>query len=190
MGRFSFDPKPWFDSEIFGRNDFKIYSEVAVVGVKSYKGVYPNLMQRIPVMVGVNIPTFRLLDEAVVEAEWYGAPFRDDYRRLLKEASPIPQNNGPSAITVLLIPSEMCQAQRPKFSDPYDVTNMRKDNLKWSFYLSKTFHDHFKLSLQAANDHYKPNTPLNSDATTTERMESAFTTMQDWYLMFKLGFAF
>lgn len=189
MGRIAFDPKPWIGSDALGPRDLKLYAEAGVIGVKDYPGVYPSIGERIPLMVGLNLPTFKLLDEAVLEVEYYKAPFRDDYRRLIAENSPIPMNNH-SYTPAREDSSGTLMGTNLPFGDPYDVTRMHKDDLKWSLYLSKTFAGCAKLSVQAANDHYRPNTQLNSDATTVERLESAFTTMKDWYVMARLGFFF
>jgi hypothetical protein len=189
MGRFSFDPKPIFsdgDDGILGPNDLKLYGEAAVIGIKSYKGVFPDIKQRIPVMAGFVIPTFRLLDELSLEVEYYAAPFRDDLRRLIAEADPTPQGNGNYSRQ----PDSAGNYHGVKFEDPYDVTKMRKDNLKWSVHGSRTFANCFRLSFQAANDHFKPNTQLNSDPALVTQMESAFTTLKDWYLMMNMGFFF
>jgi hypothetical protein len=189
MGRISFDPKPWFGSGIFGADDLKLYAEAAVIGTKSYAGIYPDIMQRIPIMFGFNFPTFGLLDQATIEAEYYGAPFRDDYRRLISEASPIPMNNHSYDPNRVPDDSGYIQGTKIRLQDPYDLTSMHRDDWKWSIYLSKTFANCTKASLQAANDHFRPNVSA-PEPRGTERLESAFTTLQDWYVMFKLGFFF
>lgn len=188
MGRLSFDPKPLLGSDALGPNDLKLYAEAAIIGIKNYKGVYPDIMQRIPVMVGFNIPTFRLLDEAAIEVEWYGAPFRDDYRRLYVQTSPAPVSNG--GYQRESTPDGRLVSDTTKAFADFDVTKMKKDDLKWSLYLSKSFRNSLKVSVQAANDHFKPFTHVNSAAGTTQRFESAFTTLNDWYLMARIGFFF
>jgi hypothetical protein len=175
MGRVSFDPKPLFGIEGWGAMDLKLYGEAAIIGLKDYAGVYPTMSERMPMMVGFGIPSFGLLDESVLEIEYYGAPFRDDYRRLMVDASTIPTNN------------KSYTPERTAGTE-WDVHNMKKDNLKWSFYVSKTIQNSMKLSAQVANDHFRPFTHINSDPTQVERLESAFTTTKDWYLMFRLGF--
>jgi hypothetical protein len=84
MVRGSIDPKAFFQSDIFGKEDLKIYGELAVLGLKSYPvyvdslhfiGTNPDitvrydiLKERMPFMVGFNIPTFKFFD--VVSFEW------------------------------------------------------------------------------------------------------------------------
>lgn len=177
MGRMSLDLKPILPSDGWGPLDLKLYAEAAIIGVKDYEGIYPNILERIPVMVGFGLPSFGYLDQAVIEVEWYGAPFRDDYLRLMKDASPIPMSNKDYS------PNRLPGTDQ-------DVTRMKKDDWKWSFNVAKTFQESLRLSFQVANDHYRPVTHINASANQVERLESAFTTLDDWYMMFKLGFHF
>jgi hypothetical protein len=191
MGRVAFDPKPWFGASALGPRDLRLYAEAAVIGVRNYGRVYPDIAERIPFVVGFNLPVFRLLDEAAVEVEWYGAPFRDDYQRLLAKSSPVPRNNIEGYAKPRVADSlGFIEGTNIPFGDPYDVTRMKKDDWKWSFYASKTFANCFKLSFQAANDHFRPYTADNSFPYETERFEAAFTTLKDWYFMFRMGFFF
>lgn len=176
MGRLSLDPKPWLGIEGWGSQDLKIYGEAAIIGTKDYKGVYEDISERIPVMVGFGLPSFGFLDESVLEVEYYRAPFRDDYRRLMAEASPIPNSN------------KTYDPNRLPGSE-YDVTNVTEDDWKWSLNLAKTFQQSLRLSLQIANDHFRPATHVNSNPAVAERLESALTTTKDWYWAFKLGYS-
>jgi hypothetical protein len=188
MGRFSFDPKFIFGSGPFGLNDWKVYGEAAIIGTKNYPGVYENIMERIPVMVGFNVPTFGFLDDCALEVEWYRAKFRDDYYKLVKETSPIPVSNHTQeydrkADALGRLESDTTIA----FAD-VDVEHMTKDDLKWSLYISKTVQKYAKLSFQIANDHYRP--WENSPSGATTRYESAFTELGDYYATMKIGFTF
>jgi hypothetical protein len=191
MGRFSFDPKYLLyqgGHGPFGANDWKIYGEAAVIGTRNYPGVYENISERIPVMVGFNIPTFGFLDDCALEVEWYGAKFRDDYYKLVKETSPIPVSNHAleydrKADSLGRLESDTTIA----FAD-VDVEHMTKDDWKWSLYMSKTIEKYVKVSFQLANDHYRPWEGTPSGA--TSRYESAFTELRDYYAMMKIGFTF
>ncbi|MBN2188538.1 MAG: hypothetical protein JW699_03710 [Chitinispirillaceae bacterium] len=70
MGRLSIDPKALFKSDLFGKEDLKIYAEAAVLGLKNYPvsvdtsslGTrYDDILKRMPVMFGFNWPTHPLL---------------------------------------------------------------------------------------------------------------------------------
>lgn len=193
VGRFSFDPKGVFGLGRSGRgglgpNDLKLYGEVGVIGVKDYPGVYPDIRERIPVMLGFGLPTFGFLDDCALEVEWYGSRIRDDYYKIEKETSPIPRSNHSQEY------DRQADAQGRLVSDTTvafadaDVQNMTKDDWKWSLYLSKTFLRNARVSFQVANDHFRPweNNPLGA----TDRYESAFTRISDYYSMLKIGFTF
>ena len=102
MARLSVDPKGFLPSgfkDMCGNEDFKIYAEAAILGftnitaykdsmdpntglpvpgkfaIDSSKNYYSRISQRIPVMFGFTLPTFKLLDYLSAEWEWYGWPF-------------------------------------------------------------------------------------------------------------------
>jgi hypothetical protein len=76
-----------------GPEDLKVYGEVAIIGTKNYKVVYDDISQRIPMMVGFNLPVFNFLDHLSLEMEYYKSPYRNDYQKLEKDYSPIPVSN-------------------------------------------------------------------------------------------------
>lgn len=188
MARFSFDPKGVFGRGPFGANDLKIYGEAALIGVKDYPGVYEKRMERIPVMMGFNIPTFGLLDDCAFEMEWYGSRIRDDYYKIEKETSPIPRSNHSQEYDRQADALGRLTTDTTKMFADVDVHNMTTDDVKWSLYLSKTFMRNAKVSFQVANDHFRPweDNPLGA----TDRYESAFTRISDYYTMMKIGFTF
>jgi hypothetical protein len=188
MGRFSFDPKFLFGRGPFGPNDLRIYGEAAVIGTRNYPGVYENISERIPVMFGFNIPTFGLLDDCALEVEWYGAKFRDDYYKLVKETSPIPVSNHSQEYDRKADAQGRLESDTTIAFSDVDVEHTTKDDLKWSLYMSKTLQNVVKISLQIANDHYRPWEDSPSGATT--RYESAFTDPADYYAMMRIGFTF
>jgi hypothetical protein len=77
MGKISIDPKPLFPSSIFGKEDLKIFGEAAILGVENYPYYYDDIKKRIPVMFGINLPCFKLLDICSVQWEWYGSQFEN-----------------------------------------------------------------------------------------------------------------
>jgi hypothetical protein len=170
MANLEFDPKPLIgSSDAFGPEDLKLYSEAAVLGLsfdKAHKAIYGPLSKRMPIMVGFNFPTFRLLDHLSLEAEWYGAEFRDDLYRLEPDQD------------------------RPVSPIPFSVNDTLKvytrDNVKWALHAAKTIEGHFKISAQVANDHFRPNGTVNPPAT----YHAAFSTLSDWYWMAKIAYFF
>jgi hypothetical protein len=135
MARFSFDPKAlWttgIDEGIWGTEDLKIYGEAAILGLKDYPIYYEKIEERIPVMLGMCIPTTRWgLDVLAFEMEWYGTRNADSYESIIKNQSPEPVN----------------------VSERTDVETLA-DNVKWSLYCSRTVSRGFSVCAHAARDH-------------------------------------
>jgi hypothetical protein len=66
IARLSFNPGTFLSGfrknagkMFFGKEDLKIYTELAILGVQNYPGWYKNLDERIPIMFGFNCPTFQ-----------------------------------------------------------------------------------------------------------------------------------
>jgi hypothetical protein len=77
MARFSFDPKQFLPAgllNLFGKEDGKLYSETAILGLKNYGAYYnyDDITKRWPVMCGFNVPAFKMLDFLSLEMEYYG----------------------------------------------------------------------------------------------------------------------
>ena len=165
MARLALDFKPIFSTDIFGENDLVLYSEAALIGVKNYPVYYDTLAHRIPVMVGLNVPTFKLLDRLSVEVEWYGFRYLNDYINTRDHMSPVPK--------------------QPDISD--STFDPAADDWKWSVKASRIFQLHFVIEASAANDHsrYSVLNPYFEEQTFT-----AFTSPDNWYFNLKFGFMF
>ncbi|HLP39932.1 MAG TPA: hypothetical protein VK465_00365 [Fibrobacteria bacterium] len=128
MGRFRIDPKPWFGSpESMGPDELVIYGEAAVLGLKNYDILYDDILRRIPVMVGLNLPTMKLLNLSV-EVEYYASKNSSDN---------LPPQSG-SWLPAL-----------------QDNPGTSRDDWKWSVNASKVVLGNFFLGLQVANDHLR-----------------------------------
>jgi hypothetical protein len=96
MGMATWDPKQTLGlGEKFGAEDLKFYTECALIGVQNYGSVYAKRGERIPIVFGVNLPAFKWLDVLSLEAEWYGARYRNNIIKLTQQKyselpSPIP----------------------------------------------------------------------------------------------------
>ena len=170
MANASFDIKALFGGlNSFGAEDLKLYAEVAIIGLdngKAYKTLYGNYSNRMPIMVGFNIPTFKILDRLSLEVEKYDAKFKDDISRFnhYSDPSPIP---------------------RGKLD-----TNYAADNIKWSVYASRTIQNHVKLSLQVASDHYRPGVFKGYGDNNTPSNEAVFYRPDEWYWTSKIAYFF
>ncbi len=141
MGRFSFDPKALFGSSRgFGRQDLKLYGETAILGLKDYPFYYSSLKQRIPWMLGFNLPAFNYIDVVSLEVEYCSNPFPNDWQRSLREGLPIPGGLG-------FIPGT--------YVDPATHSDYVYSPWKWSVYLRKQVAHGLYISTQIAHDHLR-----------------------------------
>jgi hypothetical protein len=135
MARASFDPKPLFGSfsgRFLGPNDLRIYYEAAILGLKNYPVYYDTVSKRIPIMIGFNVPTFKVFDVLAVEMENYNWNYSNGYQN--------------AALYGTAVPGQALEGN-------YTAADYTKDNLKWTVYAKRTFFNHFSILLQFANDH-------------------------------------
>jgi hypothetical protein len=194
MGRVSLDPKGFLSagsSGIFGKEDLKIYAEAAILGTNSitaYKkaidaqgniipgqyvvdstmNFYSNISQRIPIMFGFNIPTFKLLDYLSVELEWFGWPYSPSLYNYQNLVYTLPQP---------IIPSTP--------SSPAGALYTKDNQWKYSFNVRKTIWGHFSAIGQIARDHTRHDAFYSSFADP----EEAFLQKDEWGWWLKLQYS-
>lgn len=140
MARFTLDAKRLFDTEVFGSEDLKVYGEVNLLGVKDYPILYADRKARMPIMVGFNLPGFKLLDLFAIQAEYQKSPWLNNtYQR------------GTASINLPYLPNST-DAIMSKV-DYFDMKH--KDDFKWSVLLRKNLHRKVSLSAQFASDHLR-----------------------------------
>ncbi len=161
---FSFDPKPLLGSPgLFGAKDLVIYGEAAILGAQNHPVYYEKMSERIPMMIGFDLPMFNLLDVFSVELEYYKSRWLPTYD------APQNLNGRPTPFMAL--------------SENYYPTNWDRDNLKWSVSLEKSFLKSFMVSAQAASDHSRGWDWSNFGKTPWE----IYTRPSEWYWSLKLG---
>jgi hypothetical protein len=134
-GRIALNPMGFFgDANPLGKDALKIYSEVAVLGWSNYDGFYEKRNERIPVMVGLNLPTFNQLDFLTVEVEHFGSKHLPTYDGRAQLNLPQPGAHKPG--------------QEEKWSD----ARRMKDDWKWIVAAKRTFGG-WGLVVQAGTDH-------------------------------------
>ncbi|HEX2612861.1 MAG TPA: hypothetical protein VHO02_04645 [Fibrobacteria bacterium] len=169
---FSFDPKPLLGIDAFGPRDMVIYGEAAILGVQDRPVYYEDIWQRIPMMMGFNIPTFKVLDVLTVEAEYYGNRWLPTYR--VQTGS-----GGGGASGSNAVPTPLMDAN----AGNYYPTDWDKDNWKWSIYAEKTLVRGVSFSVQAASDHSRTWDWVTYGKTPWEM----YTTPSEWYWSSKLS---
>jgi|GEM_PF-777840 len=184
MGRFTFDPKRFFQEEssnelfTLGKEDGKIFGEVAVLGLKNQGPIYNDVRQRMPVMFGVNIPTFNMLDVLAFQMEYYAMPYPNDYSNQIRFVSAgVPQ------------PTNGCCFGNPDVK--YTTANVNSDQPNyyahhhwyWSVYGRRWLGKHLAIVAQAARDHWRTSTPY---ATRRDFEEALSDPSKQWYAALKI----
>jgi hypothetical protein len=187
MARISFDPKGILRqyigadrmASLFGNEDLKIYSEAAVLGLEKYpanytvagddnRWGYDTLSHKIPVVMGFNVPGFKVLDLVSLEVEWYGCTYPmnlyDAVRKGNYNAYPIPSNF---------------------YGMP--ASWYTSDNWKWSVYARKMLaNNHCSIILQIARDHMRFQHLLDEPKV----YEEALVRPNNWWLTTKVTWLF
>ena len=136
LATLALDPKPLLGGmPMLGKNDLVLYGEAALLGVKDYPIFYDDWTKRIPVMMGFNFPTFKLLDVLALEVEYYGSEYPDNYFMLM--------SGGVQGLPWPTITE----------STGFSRDDWKDDNWKWSVYAQRGIVDGINLSLQVARDH-------------------------------------
>ena len=140
MGRASMNMGAMFGLEEAKSGPFKLFSEVAVLGIENQPYFYEDITQRIPVMFGLSVPTFGLLDLLSFQGQYYKNPWPDDKFLQFDQSVPVPQlpENNPALYQIAK-----------------DKGVYGKDDLKWTVYAKKTLYEGLDLYVQAANDHMR-----------------------------------
>ncbi|MBN1309256.1 MAG: hypothetical protein JXA18_15130 [Chitinispirillaceae bacterium] len=147
MARFSLDVKGFFPEGasfigMLGNNDLTLYGEAAVLGVENYPDTtsdtlrnqgYHSRRWRLPVMLGVNLPVFKVLDVLNFELEYLDSPYPNSYSNVYYDFLPLPAH----------------RTAHSKF--------------KWSVYAKRSIGPHVSIIFQAARDHLIPFTAPNSN---------------------------
>lgn len=179
MARMAFDPKiilqRLLPSELFGKEDLRIYGEMAILGLKDYPqnlrgGIqYDKLLERVPVMGGINLPACNVLDVLSIEVEYFDNPYPNDIGAITQQGLPIPGPIGESGGT-----------------DYRSMKSDKNDKFKWSIYASKTIAGYYTIMAQVASDHLRPRAVDDQNVD----FEEALHATNQWYYMLKLTAGF
>lgn len=142
MARFSFDAKGLFPENnsfigLLGKEDLKLYGEAIILGLKNYEAAdtnshdgYDSLLWRLPIMLGINLPAFKLLDVFGFELEYQASPYPNSITYIEYNMQPLPSPREPHS------------------------------QYKWSLYGRKSLGSHVNIIGQVANDHLMPKTTV------------------------------
>ena len=125
-------------SPLLGPDDLRVFAEAALLGVKDYPVFYEKRTERMPVMLGVNLPGFGLLDLVAVQYEYFGSPHRNSYLESI-------QSNGAT-------PDFAASNDEVLSRDAY-ADGLSRDDHSWSVLVRKNLVRGLTFSAQAARDH-------------------------------------
>lgn len=172
VARASFNLQSVLNSDLLHPQDLKFYSEIAVLGVKDYPIYYTNIAKRMPMMVGMNLPTFKLVDMMSFELEYYDSDFPNSLEEVYERTSAVPGTIGGVGTQL-----------RQNYVDSVGSQRKLRDKVKWSFWLQKDIAAGLGLTFQVASDHFRP---MNFNLKPS--YEPITPTWNDWYYMFRIGF--
>lgn len=142
VGRAAINPQTWLQSELLGPQDLKLYAEVAILGVQNYPFYYEKISERMPIMVGFNLPTFKLFDILSIEVEYYKSKFQNNIRDVFQLSYPKWQ----------LPPGETTTSYQRLIDS---TTIETEDDIHWSIYAKKSIFEGLNLFVQVASDHMR-----------------------------------
>lgn len=163
MARASADVGMLLGIDAIPAGDLKLYTEIALLGVENTDDyIYNDRSERMPVMAGVILPTFGLLDRLSFEGEYRRTRFPNTIGNALGQTLPLPMDQNVNA---------------------YSYTE-KKTYWKWTAYARRNLIEGVTLHAQAANDH------LRSYGTVFANPAHRPTTEKnsDWYYVLRLEF--
>ena len=179
MARASVNFQALLKSDLLGPEDLKIYAEAAVLGWKDYPYYYSDRWHRIPVMVGMNLPTFKLLDVLAVEGEYRKADFINSTSNSYDEYTyPVPTLEGVFGTQVdkLKAYNKNSLSKGPWY---------RNQGIKWSVYAKRNVIPGIDVYAQVASDHNRAG-KFNSEGAFVPSREPLTVTPGDWYYLIRI----
>lgn len=146
------------NSPILSEKDLRLYFEAIVLGLENRPLYYQKRADRTAYAFGFNFPTFRLLDVLAAEAEYCSNPYPNDAGNATLNLSPTPL--------------------------PASFGKVKRDNVKWTVYASKTLVPGFSVTGQVANDHMRL---VDYFGHTNDR--DVMPEGKNWYWSLALGYA-
>jgi hypothetical protein len=137
MGRISLKPQGFLQSDILGPDDLNLYAEVSLLGVKDYPFFYDKKSERMPIMIGFNLPGFKFIDIISLEVEYIKTRFRNHFYTSFDK----------------VIPIWTMEEDAGEFID--SNLTVTDNEWFWTLYVKKTVMPHFVILGQIAHDHLR-----------------------------------
>jgi len=210
MGRFTLNLNSFLPSGS-SPDDLKLFTEVAVLGLENYPIYFTKISDRVPVMFGINLPTFGLLNILSFQMEYYSSPFNniDDYNErsspvwaienigdyqnatLKRQQALVPGNfdfgnlNGDTTLAGADIIDEADrQLALNAVNEWWINASNNDDDWRWSLYAKKKINKIFNIYVQIASDHFR----LMSENFKTSSIPM-IETPKEWYYLIRFEYA-
>lgn len=164
-----------FIGDFFGKHGLKFYGELAIIGLDDYPAFdqtnqfgYTDIKERMPKMLGVTIPCWKLLDIFALELEHFSCPYPNNYEFAKLDGLPVPFK---------VIPNT-----------EYDSATYAEDNYKFAAYMKKSIGDNVSFIVQVSRDHQR--WECNSGHWLNYDWEEIFVKWDQWSWHFKTEFKF
>jgi hypothetical protein len=146
-----------------------VYGEAALLGTKSDSLFYKDVLDRVPMMAGVSIPTAGILTQLSVEGEYFRNPYYGQRYLIGEGTTPLP-----------VLPDNTSDLS-PGYQLPSAFT---KDDWRWSVLAHRAVNRWLDVKVRAASDHLRLRNydgDYNSGRPLTQ-------TARDWYFMARIEF--
>jgi hypothetical protein len=171
-GRASFNLQSILQSEMLNPQDLKLYGEVAILGVQNYPFYYEKITERMPIMAGFNLPTFKVFDILSVEVEYYKSRYQNNIQNVFRATLPSWK-----------LPPDQTIENYQTFIDTSTIET--EDDIHWSIYGKKTIVEGLDLYIQVASDHMRVmNFNAEPSALTVTRKSN------QWYYLTRIQMGF
>lgn len=135
MARLSLDVNSLLDlPESWG--PFKLFSEVALLGVENQPVYFEDRFDRVPILAGIHVPTFGLLDLLSLEVEYCRNPYLNSNQNAAKE--------------YILAPDGLDEKAKQFVKPSY-----HEDDWNWSVQATRSLMPGLLVRMQVANDHMR-----------------------------------
>jgi hypothetical protein len=170
-----------------------------LLGIKNHPFYYEKKSERMPIMFGINIPTFGILDALTFEMEYLNSPFENTIDNAYDQRLPLPGGEpriGVWKSEVLdgkesdCAGNSSCTETRADFEAAYDAETRdlqdkaKEDNWKWSIYAHRKIMEGISITAQAASDHLRHLDIVYAKPSGVP----ATTRPSEWYFVFRLEF--
>lgn len=179
-------------------DEFKVYGEWAYMGLQNQPFYYDKPSERMPVLFGLNLPTFGLLEVFNVEVDYRNSVFENTLAFPWDQKLPIPttsQTDNPLTYREtgrkLYTDEAVAQGQTLATADSAFTADLAKrtqagkDNAwHWSIYAKRKIFESVSLTAQVASDHLRHFDIVFA----TPQYTPATQRTKDWYYVMRVEF--